>query len=252
MKDFIINPVILAGGIGSRLWPMSREKFPKQFLRLISQYSLLQETVLRTATLPNLGQSTIVCNIDHYAISQDHLKQINASGYRYLLEPFGKNTAPAVACAAQLALQNNSAESILLILPSDHYVADPELFVEAVKNASEIALRGYLVCFGVVPTSAETGYGYIQAGEQLTANSYSIRKFIEKPPLELAKQFVNSNNFYWNSGMFMFKPQVYLEELEKIAPGIYHPAIQAINNAEVVEDCLILEEKLSNVVHPIP
>lgn len=243
MKDFIINPIILAGGVGTRLWPMSREKFPKQFLRLISQYSLLQETVLRTAALPNLGQATIVCNIDHYAISQEHLRQINVSGYRYLLEPFGKNTAPAVACASQFALQNFSNESILLILPSDHYVADPELFVAAVKNASEIALRGYLVCFGIVPTSAETGYGYIQSGEQLTDNSYLIRKFIEKPPLEQAKQFVDSNNFYWNSGMFMFKPQVYLEELKKVAPEIYQPAVQAINKAEMIEDCLVLERE---------
>lgn len=243
MTDFTINPIILAGGVGTRLWPMSREMFPKQFLRLVSQYSLLQETVLRTVSLPNLGKATIICNIDHYGISQEHLKQINISGCQFILEPFGKNTAPAIACAAHLALLEGQENSILLVLPSDHYVANPELFVEAVKNAAQIAQREYLVCFGVVPTSPETGYGYIQAGEQLTADTYLIRKFIEKPRLELAKQFVDNRNFYWNSGMFMFKPQVYLQELQKTAPEIYNSTLQAVKKAKKNGDSYVLDSE---------
>lgn len=239
-----IVPIILAGGVGTRLWPLSRETYPKQFLRLVSQYSLLQETVLRAQSLVNIEQPMIVCNSDHYFISHDHLKEINVSGYQYILEPFGKNTAPAIACAAQFVLDKMDSDSILLVLPSDHYIADQDLFFDAVYRAQVLANQGFLVTFGVVPTNPETGYGYIQAGEELTKETYLVNKFIEKPPLELAKQFVDNGNFYWNSGMFMFKPQVYLEELQKSSPEIYQAAVQATLSGEEKEDYLRVNREI--------
>lgn len=239
-----ILPIILAGGVGTRLWPLSRETFPKQFLRLVSQYSLLQETVLRTQTLANVSQPMIVCNVNHYFISHDHLKEIGVSGYQFILEPFGKNTAAAIASAAQWALQNIDGEVVLLILPSDHYIADQDLFFDAVYRAQAVAQKGFLVTFGVVPTSPETGYGYIQAGEQLTADTYQVNKFIEKPPLDHAKQFVENGNFYWNSGMFMFTPQAYLQELQKTAPEIHQAAVQSLLQGEAKDDYVRLNNEI--------
>ncbi len=239
-----IIPIILAGGVGTRLWPLSRETFPKQFLRLVSRHSLLQETVLRAQALNYTSHPLIVCNVDHYFMSHDHLKEIDVSGYHYILEPFGKNTAPAIACAAQWVLQNVEEDSILLVLPSDHYIADQELFFDAVYRAQTTAQQGYLVTFGVVPTSAETGYGYIQAGAHLTADTYRVDKFIEKPPLAHAKQFVESGNFYWNSGMFMFKPQAYLEELKKSAAAVYDASVQSVMQGESKEDYLRVSSEI--------
>ncbi len=239
-----VIPIILAGGVGTRLWPLSRETFPKQFLRLISQNSLLQDTVLRVQSLADIQQSVIVCNVDHYSMSHDHLKEINASGFQFLLEPFGKNTAPAIACAAQYIIENIEDDSILLVLPSDHYIADQELFYEAVCRAKTIAKQGFLVTFGVVPSSPETGYGYIQAGEQISIDTYKVNQFIGKPQLESAKQFIEEGNFYWNSGMFMFRPQVYLEELKKASPDIYYAAMQAVEKGEKKDDYLSLNSEM--------
>jgi mannose-1-phosphate guanylyltransferase / mannose-6-phosphate isomerase len=240
-----IIPIILAGGVGTRLWPMSRETHPKQFLRLFSKHSLLQETVLRVQSLIEIEQPVIVCNIDHYFLSHDHLKEINVNGYQFILEPFGKNTAPAIACAAQFTLKHIDADSILLVLPSDHYIADLNLFLEAVNRAKEVAQKGFLVTFGVVPTHSETGYGYIQAGNNLINNeTYHVGKFIEKPPLELAKELVDAGNFYWNSGMFMFKPQNYLEELEKFSPEAHHFAVQSVLTGEKKDDYLRLNSEI--------
>lgn len=238
-----IIPIILAGGVGARLWPLSREASPKQFLRLVSQYSLLQETVLRTKLLSDIQCTVIVCNADHYAMSHQHLKEINADGCQFILEPFGKNTAPAIACAAESIASRTESESILLVLPSDHYIADPELFIDAVRRAKEVAEKGFLVTFGVVPTGPETGYGYIQAGDPLAAETYYVKKFIEKPPLELAKQFLGKASFYWNSGMFMFKPKVYLEELKKASPDIYDAAVESVLTGEKKEDYIRLNSE---------
>ncbi|MBS0350104.1 MAG: mannose-1-phosphate guanylyltransferase/mannose-6-phosphate isomerase [Proteobacteria bacterium] len=233
---FKIIPVILAGGNGTRLWPLSRETFPKQFLRLVTQYSLLQETILRVEALSEKCHPLIVCTVDHYFMSQDHLREIDATGYHFILEPFGRNTAPAIACAAQWVLQNLSEETILLILPSDHYIAEINSFVDAVNKAKIAAEQDYLVTFGVTPNSPETGYGYIQAGAVLHENIYHVERFIEKPNLALAKKFLESSHFFWNSGMFMFKPQVYLQELKKSAMDVYEIATQCIDKGETKED----------------
>ena len=238
-----ITPIILAGGVGTRLWPLSRETYPKQFLRLFSQNSLLQETVLRVQSLAHVGHPLLVCNTDHYFLSQDHLKEINISGYQFILEPFGRNTAPAIACAAQFILQTAGDEHILLVLPSDHYIADQEAFYEAVYRAQTVAEQGYLLTFGIVPTDPEIGYGYIKTGQRLTNEAYRVDQFIEKPPFELAKQFVDSGGFYWNSGMFMFKPRVYLEELQKSSPAVYQAAVQSVLTGEEKEDYLRLNKE---------
>ncbi len=240
-----IIPIILAGGIGTRLWPLSRETFPKQFLRLVSQYSLLQETVLRTRSLPDLSPPIIVCNVSHYFISHDHLKEIGIDNCHFILEPFGKNTAPAIACAAQWVLEKYADSStVLLVLPSDHYIADQQLFLEAVNKAKSTAEHGFLVTFGVAPSSPETGYGYIEAGEEISVNTFKVLKFIEKPPLESAKQYVENNSFYWNSGMFMFSPQVYLQELSKASPEVHQISIQAVRLAEKKDDYVRLDQQV--------
>ena len=239
--DLKIKPVILAGGVGTRLWPLSRETFPKQFLRLVSHHSLLQETVLRVGGMADVDPPLIICNAAHYFVSQDHLKEINVSGCQFILEPFGRNTAAAIACAAQWSL-NNAQDSILLILPSDHYIADPDLFFEAVNRARTAAERGFLVTFGVAPTHPETGYGYVQAGDPVLNDIYRVKRFIEKPPIELARKLIDAEQFYWNSGMFMFKPQVYLEELKKTAPDIYHICAQTIAESTQQADYLRLDD----------
>jgi mannose-1-phosphate guanylyltransferase / mannose-6-phosphate isomerase len=231
-----IIPIILAGGAGTRLWPLSRETFPKQFLRLISRHSLLQETVLRVHSLMNILPPLIICNVDHYFMSQDHLAEIGVSERQFILEPFGKNTAPAIACAAQYATENMKGNSLLLVLPSDHYIADPELFFAAIEHAKAPAEQGALVTFGVVPTHPETGYGYIKAGEVLSPHGYRVERFIEKPQLESAQQFLATGGFFWNSGMFLFKPEAYLEELKKWCPDAYRTAQQSWLNAEKKED----------------
>lgn len=238
-----IIPVILAGGAGTRLWPLSRETFPKQFLRLVSQYSLLQETVLRVQALANVSPPLIVCNTDHYFVSQDHLKEIDVHSCQFILEPFGKNTAPAIACAAQWVLHNLGDDSLLLVLPSDHYIANPELFFNAVYRAQEAAEQGFLVTFGIVPTHPETGYGYIQAGDPIAPDTFNIDRFVEKPHLELAEQLINNGRFYWNSGMFVMRPSIYLAELQKSSPDIYHRAVESVQQGEQHSDYFRLNKE---------
>lgn len=239
--DLKIKPVILAGGVGTRLWPLSREAFPKQFLRLVSHHSLLQETVLRVSGMAYAEPPLIMCNTAHYFVSQDHLKEINANGCQFILEPFGRNTAAAIACAAHWSLAH-APDSILLILPSDHYIADQDSFFAAVNQARVAAERGFLVTFGVAPTHPETGYGYVQAGDLILNDIYRVKRFIEKPSIEVARKLIDAEQFYWNSGMFMFKPQVYLEELQKTAPDIFHTCAQAVTNSVQQADYLRLEE----------
>ncbi len=216
-----IFPVILAGGSGTRLWPLSRKTFPKQFIKLIGNRSLFQETLLRMQKSKQTEDLLVITNEDHYFLCQDQINELSFSNVKMILEPFGRNTAPAAAIAAEYALKEYGKETLLLILPSDHLIKDKKTFQEVVELASHSAQTGSLVTFGIEPTEPKTGYGYIQAGEKLGDSSYIVEQFVEKPNLERAKSFLKQENFLWNSGMFLFSAETFLMEIKKYAPTIF-------------------------------
>jgi len=249
----VITPVILSGGSGTRLWPLSREHFPKQLLPLAGgSETMLQATVARTAGLPAVGAPVVVCNEAHRFMVAEQLRQAGVEGARIVLEPVGRNTAPAIALAAHAALaaagpsQGAGAAPdghgpLLLVLPADHVVRDVAAFQAAVRAALPAAEAGRLVTFGVVPEGPETGYGYIRrAAEPLAGFKgatpggavYPIDRFVEKPDLATAERFVASGEYYWNSGMFLFGARRYLRELEAQAPDIAAAAATALAAAQ--------------------
>ncbi len=213
-------PVILCGGAGTRLWPLSREGFPKQLLALTGKHTLLQQTVLRLEGLP-AGAPLTVCHEAHRFLVAEQLRELNVTARAAILEPFGRNTAPAIALAAHAALggvaAGEAADPVLLVLPADHLIRAVAPFQQAVRAALPAAQDGKLVTFGIVATRPETGYGYIQRGAALGAG-FRIARFVEKPDLPRAQAFVEAGDHYWNSGMFMFRARRYLEELERFAP----------------------------------
>jgi mannose-1-phosphate guanylyltransferase/mannose-6-phosphate isomerase len=216
----MLTPVILSGGAGTRLWPLSRELYPKQLLALTGKRTMLQQTALR---LEGLGAAppVIVCNEAHRFLVAEQLRQLKIEPRAIVLEPVGRNTAPAIALAAHAALSGGAggADAVLLILPADHVIRDVPAFQRAVRAALPAAEQGQLVTFGIVPTSPETGYGYIQRGAASGA-LYRIARFVEKPDPARAAEFVTSGEYYWNSGMFMFRARRYLDELARFAPEI--------------------------------
>ncbi|MGH8142234.1 MAG: mannose-1-phosphate guanylyltransferase/mannose-6-phosphate isomerase [Steroidobacteraceae bacterium] len=214
----MLVPVILSGGAGTRLWPLSRELYPKQLLPLVGGHTLLQQTVQRLAGLA-ASAPTVVCNEAHRFLVAEQLRTIDCAARAIVLEPLGRNTAPAIALAAHAALAADEGDSLLLVLPADHVIADLPAFHSAIELACSVAREGALATFGVVPQAAETGYGYIRRGA-LSGGAYRIAEFIEKPDPQRAAQFVSSGEYYWNSGMFLFRARRYLEELEKYAPDI--------------------------------
>jgi mannose-1-phosphate guanylyltransferase/mannose-6-phosphate isomerase len=213
----VIVPVILSGGAGTRLWPLSREGYPKQFLPLVGERTMIQETALRAADVPDAGAPIVVCNEAHRFLVAEQLREVGMVPRAILLEPSGRNTAPAVAVAALSALSGARPEQapILLVLPADHVLTDLQAFRRAVVAAVPAAREGRLVTFGVVPTHAETGYGYIrQAGRDGAARP--VAEFVEKPDAARAQAFVESGDYYWNSGMFLLPARDYLEELGRL------------------------------------
>ncbi len=214
MSDVL--PIILSGGSGTRLWPLSRESYPKQFLPLVGEHSMLQATWLRAA--PVAGHAPIVvANEEHRFVAAEQLQQIGVKPQSILLEPKGRNTAPAIAVAA-LEATRNGADPLLLVLPSDHVIRDEAAFQAAVRAAAAAAEQGKLVTFGIKPTAPETGYGYIKAG---AGNGVSaVERFVEKPDLATAQGYLASGEYYWNSGMFLFRASRYLEELRRFQPAI--------------------------------
>ena len=226
----MIIPVVLSGGSGTRLWPLSREQFPKQLLPLTGGgETMLQATVARTVGLPGVGAPVVVCNEAHRFMVAEQLRQAGVEGTRIVLEPIGRNTAPAIALAAHAALgaaaaSGDAADSgpLLLVLPADHVVRDVAAFQAAVRAALPAAAAGRLVTFGVVPEAPETGYGYIRRAAVAGASGgvYPIDRFVEKPDLATAQGFLASGEYYWNSGMFLFGARRYLRELETQAPDI--------------------------------
>jgi len=238
----MLIPVILSGGVGSRLWPLSREHYPKQLIALIGHYSLLQNTIKRLQGLLDQSAPIMVCNEHHRFLVAEQLRQIQVSPMHIILEPFGRNTAPAVAVAAIAAFSENP-DAILLVLPADHLITDAQAFREAVNAGVELAQADYLVTFGVLPNRAETGYGYIKATQAIgNTKALSIERFVEKPDRETAQNYLDSGDYYWNSGMFLFKATQYLSELQRLAPDIFTACQHALNTAEHDRDFLRLNE----------
>ncbi|MCG7601003.1 mannose-1-phosphate guanylyltransferase/mannose-6-phosphate isomerase [Halomonas sp. McH1-25] len=213
----MLTPVILAGGSGSRLWPLSRKLRPKQFLALNGCLTMLQQTLSRLEGLEH-ESPLIICNEEHRFLVAEQLRQVELTQASILLEPFGRNTAPAIALAAMSAL-SEASDPLLLVLSADHLIQDVAKFHEAIEQAIPLAEQGFLVTFGVVPTHGETGYGYIQRGQPLMQGA-KVKRFTEKPDADTAATYVASGEYYWNSGMFLFRASRYLEELSTHAPAI--------------------------------
>ncbi|WP_439145979.1 mannose-1-phosphate guanylyltransferase/mannose-6-phosphate isomerase [Vibrio sp.] len=226
----MILPVIMAGGSGSRLWPLSRDNYPKQFLKLHGQNTMLQETILRLNGLQH-APAMLICNEEHRFIAAEQVRQIGVAHNCIFLEPVGRNTAPAIALAAFKAVENNQ-DALLLVLAADHVIENQTAFQESVNKAKLLAEQGKLVTFGIVCSTPETGYGYIKRGAEIEYG-FIVDRFVEKPNLETAEEYIASGDYYWNSGMFLFKASRYLEELKAFRPDIYEAcgkAIQVQNN----------------------
>ncbi|GGO72018.1 mannose-1-phosphate guanylyltransferase/mannose-6-phosphate isomerase [Bowmanella pacifica] len=222
-----MKPIVMAGGTGSRLWPKSRAAFPKQFLTLTSEHSMLQDTLSRLTGIEHEAP-VFVCNDAHRFIVAEQLLQAGIQHDGILLEPVGRNTAPAIALAALHATQNGE-DPVLLVLAADHLIENIAAFHAAIRHAESLAKQDKLVTFGIVPTCAHTGYGYIRQGNAIeNSQGYSVAEFVEKPDLATAEQYLASGAYLWNSGMFMFKASRYLQELEKHAPDILTICRQAI------------------------
>ncbi|SET51508.1 mannose-1-phosphate guanylyltransferase/mannose-6-phosphate isomerase [Stenotrophomonas indicatrix] len=211
-----VQPVILSGGSGTRLWPLSREAYPKQFLPLAGELTMLQATWRRVAPIASRGP-LVIANEEHRFVAAEQLQQVGAEPAAIILEPVGRNTAPAIAVAA-LEATRDGADALLLVLPSDHVITDEAAFRAAVQAAAGAAEAGKLVTFGIVPTGPETGYGYIKAADGQGVRA--VERFVEKPDLDTATGYVASGQYYWNSGMFLFKASRYLQELERLQPAM--------------------------------
>ncbi len=225
-----IVPVILAGGSGTRLWPLSRQLYPKQLIDIYNKNTMLQNTVLRLKGLENAGSPIVVCNEEHRFMTAEQLRQIKIDPQAIILEPVGRNTAPAIAIAALKAMENNQ-DPTLLILPADHVIEKPEKFHNAILLGLESVKQGNLLTFGIIPDSPETGYGYIKQGELLKDNIRiaKIENFVEKPDRATAQKYLDSGSYTWNSGMFMFKASAIIKELETHAPAIIKQSQQVIS-----------------------
>ena len=242
----MIIPVILSGGSGTRLWPLSRKLYPKQFISLINETTLFQDTIKR---LPIEASSPlIICNEEHRFIVAEQLRQIDSSNEGIILEPIGKNTAPAIAIAA-MNLKNKKEDPVLLVLSADHLIRDNSKFLKTIKIANKIAEKGKMVALGVRPNKPETGYGYIEVDNSKKNDYYSILSFTEKPNIEIVKEYLNSGNHFWNSGIFMFKASVYLEELKKYEPEIYRICKKSCINASKDLDFIRID---NDVFHECP
>ncbi len=224
--------IILCGGSGTRLWPISRTLMPKQFVKLFDSKSLFQLTVERNSKV--CDNQFIVSNTEQYFLALDQLEELHKTHNKYLLEPVGRNTAPAIALAC-MALEE---DELVLVTPSDHLIKDENEYVKVLAQAKELANENNLVTFGITPSFAETGFGYIESGEK-----HSVKAFHEKPDFQTATKYVNAGNYYWNSGMFMFKAGVFLEELKKYAPEVYERSLNALKNASNEKNMLRIKHE---------
>lgn len=245
----MIIPIILCGGSGTRLWPLSRKMYPKQLLALTGEDTLLQQTAYRLQSMAEVGAPLVICNEEHRFLVAEQLREANIKPEAIILEPVGRNTAPAVALAALYANRHLPEGALLLILPADHVIADIDAFTQGLTSAASHASEGALITFGIVPQGPETGYGYIRRGESLPTNddtlpAFHIAEFVEKPDLETAQAYVDSGEYQWNSGMFLFRADSYLEELTSHQPTMANACKQAYEQA--YEDLDFLRIKKEN------
>ena len=234
-------PVILSGGSGTRLWPLSRAQYPKQFLPLVSGNTMIQETLLRMNGVVGLQPPIAVCNEDHRFMMAEQLWEIGCKPAAIILEPVGKNTAPAVTMAALCA---QSEDDILLILPADHVIVDTVAFHKAIAQAEQLAQQDLLVTFGIVATEPETGYGYIKADKIQVGDGYKVAAFVEKPDQITAQRYIDAGDYFWNSGMFAFKAGCFLRELEKFNPQMLKVCREALAAAKVDLDFTRLDKDI--------
>ncbi|MCM5509492.1 mannose-1-phosphate guanylyltransferase/mannose-6-phosphate isomerase [Vibrio sp. CC007] len=234
-----IIPVILAGGIGSRLWPLSRAQHPKQFLKLTSEKTMLQETAIRAEAICN-ERSITICGDEHRFLAAEQLREIGLLG-KLILEPEGRNTAPAIALAA-LEIKKEHGDALMLVLSADHFIEEQADFLDSVHKASMIVSRGKMATFGVKPTYPETGYGYIKPGKKVI-DGWDVKQFVEKPDIENAQRYLDEG-YYWNSGMFLFKASQYLKELQQFRPNIYRVCDNSISTATKDLDFLRIDKDL--------
>ncbi len=223
-----IQPIILAGGTGSRLWPLSRELYPKQVISLTGEFSLLQATVQRVATLENAAAPLIVVGEEHRFLTKSQVEALHLkSDFHILLEPSGKNTAPAICGAASYVINQGRGDDVLLVLPADHLIVNTEAFAQAVREAAGLARQGLIVTFGIMPDHPETGYGYIARG-----NGTQVKKFVEKPDRATAERYLADGNYLWNSGMFAFTAEALLAEMQTHAPEIVESMTEAVGKGK--------------------
>ena len=241
MNSSPLIPVVLCGGSGTRLWPLSRDTYPKQFLPLLGTQSLLQRTVQRVAGLPQVMAPLMVTHESSRFIVAEQLREAGIRDAKILLEPMSRNTAPAIASAALCALARHE-DPLMLVLPSDHLIKDTAAFHRAIEIASSAALDGKLVTFGIKPNRAETGYGYICANEPDPGSARPVLEFVEKPDRHTAEQYVANGNYYWNSGMFLFRARTFLEELEQHQPDVLKACRESMQDAAQDIDFVRLDE----------
>jgi mannose-1-phosphate guanylyltransferase/mannose-6-phosphate isomerase len=237
-----IHPVILSGGAGTRLWPLSRALYPKQLMALVGNTSLLQQTAARVADPARFAAPLVVCNDEHRFLVAEQLRALGVAADEVLLEPVPRNTAPA-ACTAALRLAARDPEALMLLLPSDHYIADREGFLRAVDRAAAAAAEGWLVTFGVTPDRPETGYGYIRSAETLAglAGCHRVARFVEKPDRETAEGYLAGGDYAWNSGMFLFSAKRLLEDMGRLEPAMVEACREALEAAAEDLDFLRLD-----------
>ncbi len=238
----MIIPVILCGGSGTRLWPLSRKAYPKQLLPLVGEATMLQMTLSRVTDIPSVEAPLLLCNDAHRFMVAEQTRTLRIIPEAMILEPVGRNTAPAAAVAAWRAVEKNP-DAILLVLPADHLIQKPEAFREAIEKGLPIAQEGKLITFGIKPNHPETGYGYIKSGLKLIPGVFTVDEFVEKPDFDRAQYYVEAGDYFWNSGMFMFKASQYLDELTRFSPEIAAQSKKALDNAVSDLDFIRLDEE---------